>query len=550
MRLNYAAISLAGFLFSCGGDTGVLVDIGQWPDSAINLRVEGKLAGAAAVAPLSFPAPTTRFVVYLPPGQSGSLELALTAFDRDQCIRAAATTHVEVGTGIRRIVETQVPFPPLSPRSCPAPELEQIAPTTASTAGGTELQVRGKYFLPGATLQIGGLAAGKPQVLSSTEMTATLPMNVGAFGWVPTVLQNPDLQQASRSDLFSYYASQFSFRSQRELGADHYTRDVAVGDFNSDGNLDLVTSNGQSSVSVLLADGLGGFATHVDIPTGPNATAIAVGDYNEDQKLDLAVVTYGSNSVELRLGDGRGGFSFLNSLGGVSGPGSLQLVDVNGDSGLDLVVARNVDHTVQVFLGNHRGGFLSAGIFPAGMNPIGVGSGDWNRDGRVDLVVLNPLEGGLTLLLGNGQGSFAATTTYPTGNIAADVAVADVNRDGISDLVVANTGGDNVSVLLGDGRGEFAAAVNYPACGYPYALVVADFDGDQILDVATAAAGANRACVLLGDGRGGFAIAAQLPTGGNPRSIAVADLDKDGKPDLVTANYVGESVSVLLNDSK
>lgn len=425
MRLKYAAMCLAGLSATCGSDLGVIVDIEQWPESATILRVEGKLAGAPAVSPLQFPAQTTRFVVYLPPGVSGPLELALTALDRDECVRAESKTQLEVGSGIRHLIESRIPLQTLSPRRCPAPVLEQITPVTASTQGGTVLQVRGKYFLPDASLRIAGLPAANVQVVSSTELSATLPMNLGAFGWVPTLLQNPDLQQARRDDLFSYYASQFAFRPQREISSDHFTTDVALGDFNGDGHIDIATSNGQSSVSIRLADGQGGFGARTDIPTGPNATAIAIGDYNEDQKPDLAVVTFGNNSVDLLRGDGLGGFVVYNTLGGVAGPGNVLLADVNGDAGLDLVVTRNVDHKVQVYLGNHRGGFVSAGSFPSGLQPIGVGVGDWNRDKKIDLVVLNPMLGGLNILLGNGQGTFSDPTFYATDNIAADVAVAD-----------------------------------------------------------------------------------------------------------------------------
>jgi hypothetical protein len=56
---------------------------------------------------------------------------------------------------------------------------------------------------------------------------------------------------------------------------------VAVGDFNGDGHMDVVTGNDDTAntVSVLLGSGNGTFATHVDYPVGSAATGIAVGDF-------------------------------------------------------------------------------------------------------------------------------------------------------------------------------------------------------------------------------------------------------------------------------
>src|SRR5207249_5740351 len=91
------------------------------------------------------------------------------------------------------------------------------------------------------------------------------------------------------------------------------TRSVAVGDFNGDNKLDLAVGNGTSpvtasSVSIYLGNGNGTFAAPAPYPTPADSRSIAVGDFNGDNKLDLAVAG-GSNNVAVLLGVGDGTFA-------------------------------------------------------------------------------------------------------------------------------------------------------------------------------------------------------------------------------------------------
>src|SRR5207302_11059600 len=77
---------------------------------------------------------------------------------------------------------------------------------------------------------------------------------------------------------------------------------VAVGDFNGDGKLDLVTSGG----SLLLGNGDGTFRSALNF--APVASCLAVADFNGDGHLDLAVANSYSNTVSSLLGSGNGTF--------------------------------------------------------------------------------------------------------------------------------------------------------------------------------------------------------------------------------------------------
>jgi hypothetical protein len=110
----------------------------------------------------------------------------------------------------------------------------------------------------------------------------------------------------------------FQFSSDLETTAGA-VQAIAVADLNADGTPDIVAVNGTAFVagvsikstntmSILLGNGNGTFQTHVEYPTGSNPTSVAVGDFNGDGKLDLAVTNSADNTVSILLGNGDGTF--------------------------------------------------------------------------------------------------------------------------------------------------------------------------------------------------------------------------------------------------
>src|SRR5689334_23199814 len=87
---------------------------------------------------------------------------------------------------------------------------------------------------------------------------------------------------------------------------------LAVADFNRDRKVDLAVVNAESAnVTILLGDGKGGFAPAPGspFPAGPHPNDIAAGDFNRDGLLDLAIANHETPEVTLLLGDGKGGFA-------------------------------------------------------------------------------------------------------------------------------------------------------------------------------------------------------------------------------------------------
>ena len=301
------------------------------------------------------------------------------------------------------------------------------------------------------------------------------------------------------------------------------------------------------------------FGTAASMSVGTTPQSGAVGDFNGDGKLDLAVSNFGSNNVSILLGNGMGGFAAAGGspLTVGSTPYPVAVGDFNGDTKLDLAVANDVmSGTVNVFVGNGMGGFAAANgsPFAVGIYPFSVAVGDFNRDTKLDLAVANFGGNNVSVLLGNGMGGFAAASGSPiaVGTGPQSVVVGDFNSDTQLDLAVANSGSNNVSVLLGNGMGGFNANGSPVGVGTdPRFVAAGDLNGDGKLDLAVANHGSNTVSVLLGSGTGVFAKdnGSPIAVGAGPILVSVGNFNGDNKLDLAVTNYSSSNVSILLNQS-
>src|SRR5262249_2500772 len=229
---------------------------------------------------------------------------------------------------------------------------------------------------------------------------------------------------------------------------------LASGDFNGDGILDLAVADaGCGQVSILLGNGDGTFTEGGSFSTGGGAGfapySVAVGDFNSDGKLDLVTANELITRASVLVGNGDG--TFQSHVDYDTGVDSRQVAtgDFNGDGRLDLAVSSS--EGVSVLLGNGNGTFQAQTLYPLGTkdNPYLV-IADLNGDGKLDLAVANTA-GSVSILLGNGDGSFQSSVPYATGGFSATVIAADFNGDGVLDLATGNYYDANIAVLLGNG---------------------------------------------------------------------------------------------------
>jgi Bacterial Ig-like domain (group 3)/FG-GAP-like repeat len=208
----------------------------------------------------------------------------------------------------------------------------------------------------------------------------------------------------------------------------------------------------------------------------PNTTGIdlkvigaqnaVTGDFNGDGNLDLIidyVVAAGSGLVFLPgNGDGTFGTPVSFSPQTVPNEGPILVADLNKDGILDLI------WNSAVYLGNGNGTFSQQ---PFNLIGTPLAAADLNGDGIPDVVI------GTSVYAGIGDGTFQTspffTATLPTGATPTAAAIGDINADGYPDLLLQYTGSNGatgVAVAFGSAAGTLTPDPNTYYTGTPNSL--------------------------------------------------------------------------------
>jgi Bacterial type II and III secretion system protein/FG-GAP-like repeat len=345
---------------------------------------------------------------------------------------------------------------------------------------------------------------------------------------------------------------------------------VATASLRNNGINDLITANlAANTVSVLLGNGDGTFATQVPYATGTGPVSIATGLFQggltsvNSEYIDLAVADKTANTVSILLGNGDGTFQPKTDIPTGHAPVSVVAAnfhDLTSSTEVDLAVANQEDNSIWIFQGNGNGTFNSTPTviqLPSGFAPASLATSDLNSDGHTDLVVVDQGNNSVSVLLGNGNGTFQARTDYPTGDSPVYVALGEFNDDGAMDIAVADNASNAVTIYFNqtnsqdEPTGTFVAGSprDFAAGRGPTAIAVADYSNGGVADLAVSDQTDNAVSILLNLGSGTFSTNYELPVGTAPASVTTADFNGDGLPDLATANYGAADVTVILTSS-
>lgn len=338
---------------------------------------------------------------------------------------------------------------------------------------------------------------------------------------------------------------------------------AAVADFSGDGRADAVAGSYFGN-NVFYYEGQPGdrFAAQpqtISLGTGPQVlpTAAVAGDFNGDQRPDLAVTESGPSRVAILL-RGPTGFQAPSTFAtGGQGSSGIAAADFDGDGKLDLAVSNGLSGQTGVLQGGGNGSFQLLAAYPTGTKPTDVAARDFTGDGRADLAVADGADGGKIHVLRNtGAGAFAAMPQLSVGVNPLALSLRDVNGDGRTDLIAAANGPSFtwiIGVALGNGDGTFRALQTYATDFGPTGLAVEDFDGDGNQDLfVTHCCGETNAGYYRGTGGGNFAPEAFLdaPVSAiRAWAVRLNPSDTTSPPDLVVATNQG-GIMALPNTQK
>lgn len=338
--------------------------------------------------------------------------------------------------------------------------------------------------------------------------------------------------------------------------------EVAFGDMDGDGDLDLVTADQSLSLPY-------SHPSHVYFNNGtPNpfdgvaqspisseftrATALTIGDVDLDGDLDVIVANFGerdrlylNNGTSNPFADG-GGFDVSTDE---TYEFSVVLEDIDSDGHLDFISGSASSDPSRFFL---NAGTPDPFIRAVGENIAldadftqSLAAGDIDRDGDVDLVAGNFGQRNKLYLNNGTRQPFKDVVGSDIGSeedSTSSMALGDIDRDGDLDLVVGNFGQPN-RLYLNNGTSdpfEGASGVDIgEEARDTLAVALGDLNRDANLDLVVGNFG-QPTQVYLGDGTAnpfGNSLGIDVSIDAfATRGVALGDVNRDGKPDILTGN--------------
>jgi hypothetical protein len=319
------------------------------------------------------------------------------------------------------------------------------------------------------------------------------------------------------------------------------TPPFVAGDFDHDGNMDIVTRLTTVGPDVLLlmwGDGHANFSSQ--IIASDNSFKLSTGDVNGDGIPDI-LASDGFGYVAVTLG--RNDRNFPSSKLLLNAPsGALSSGNVFNDGAHDILVSGTGDCTTLagtpgvIYHIQPNGAPIAKGTGPACTSVLA----DLNGDGIADLVGLS--QNIVYIWKGDGTGNFQTPVTQIplTGSqVIQDFVFRDMDGDGYKDIVVAG------AILYGSGNLQFNS-VSFPA-SLSQRFLVGDFDGDGIPDILTSGG------IYFGQGNRSFTLATGFAPpcwSGYLQNPVVGDLNGDGKDDIVCGTDLAALVEIYVGTGR
>jgi hypothetical protein len=391
----------------------------------------------------------------------------------------------------------------LDPRAdfAPGEAVTALLTSRIRSAGGAPLGGYGWTFTTGVFDNASGAFGGSRQYPAGADVRGTWAADFDRDGDI-------DLAVTSNSPAgVAYLANDGAgaFAAPVFTGTAGDPMSLFGADFDSDGDVDLAVYHnqpGSSHLEMLRNNGSGGFTVAGDYTPAVLGQDVAGADFDSDGDIDLVLSDgWGSqNNVRVMTNNGSGSFTGPVSYSAGSGARGCATLDAEGDGDFDIAVANSSNGTVSLLYNDGSGAFTTQADFAAGSNPDRIACADYTLDGAADIAVGSAGADSVALLVNDGAGRFTLAR-YACGGASRSIAAGDLDGDRAPDLLLAH-GSSGLSVLLNDGSGAFPAFTPYPAGTAPWDCFIADFDSDRALDIGCANYSSNNVSVLFGIGLG------------------------------------------------
>jgi hypothetical protein len=290
--------------------------------------------------------------------------------------------------------------------------------------------------------------------------------------------------------------SAIHFAPRIDIGTGPAPREVAVGDLDGDGKLDVIVTNlNDNTVSVYRNTSTGtniSFAPRVNMNTGTQPSGIAVTDLDKDGKPDLVIncISLPGSVAILRNTSTIGSISFATNIELPVSGGSIELVktsDIDGDGRPEIIVPNFGIGYLSIYRNTSTPGsisFAAPNNIPSQGYPDELAIADFNNDDKPDVALTYYLTGSIVTVYKNsstiGNISFDNSTDYSIGDLTDGITVSDFDGDGKPDLAV-NTAFDSVTIFKNQSSPGGLISFNPPAkfpCYWSAPLLSGDFDND------------------------------------------------------------------------
>ena len=434
----------------------------------------------------------------------------------------------------------------------PLPFVNQPLSPASTAPGGPAftLTVSGTGFATGAVLNWNGSPRTTTVISGSSLQASITAADIAKPNTASITITNP--APAGGTSLPAYFYVRNSYTSIALVNGPVLpnTGSVAVGDFNGDGKLDIAisqdgTGSNVGTIQVYLGNGNGTFQTPRSTPTFTDASVqpgkMLIGDFNGDGKLDL-LVTQNNNAgfeaswPQVFFGNGDGTFTAGSTTCGDGDYGNVGAAgDLNGDGLLDYIWMSGAEGSISPAVCVATGDGNFKYSYGGFTNNSGNPAiGDLNNDGKLDF--FSPDNSTGSTFLGNGDGTFQGP--LPPADTGYDAAVGDVNHDGNLDAVLTNG-----HIWYGNGDGTFTAATPLSPSGNGVDLALQDIQGTNQLDVAMLTSTSLLIYPAFSSGK--YSPALSFPLSGYSGSnLGVGDFNNDGRVDFVVPGATSTQVLV------